>query len=341
MSKKHVDGWSLRATWFQEDAVSDDVRELNRQVEAEFAALPPMHEVPPPKIRANRRERRGILPSFVPMAEGSRWQGCPAAPGGPGQLRISEPEVAPRGVYFHIHGGGWTLGSADEFDKQNQALARATGIVVASVAYRLAPEHRWPAAIDDVMAGLCHVAENAAALFGTDRIAVGGESAGAHLAAVALLRCPDRLRRKIRAAVLTYGCFDLRMTPSMRRWGNRRLVLSTPTVEWFARNLLEGAADPADPAVSPLLGNLAGMPPALFSVGTEDPLLDDSLFMAARWTAAGSPAELRVFPGGIHAFDLFDCALTREFHEVQAEFLVRRLTSSKGAASRQGESHAG
>ena len=319
------EGFLLNPAWFLPDAVAAETLAFNREFERQSSQLPPVHTVPPDVVRAARREGDGIFPPLRPLP-GSRWLDFSGAPGGPGRLRISEPDGAPVGVYLHIHGGGWTLGSADEFDAQNQALAARTGAVVASVAYRLAPEHPWPAAAEDCEAALLHVLARAPGLFGTDRIAIGGESAGAHLAAVTLQRCREAASGRIAGAVLTYGCYDLGLTPSMQRWGERQLVLSTPSVEWFVGNLLANRAKADDPAVSPLLGDLSGMPPALFSIGTEDPLLDDSLFMAGRWAAAGAEAELNVYPGGMHAFDFFDLAITRELRDAEAAFLIRCLS---------------
>ena len=302
---------------FRPEAVAAETRAFNRELERQLAALPPVHRVDPAVTRAARREEGGPFPAFRPRA-GSSWLAIDGAPGGPGRLRISAPAGKPTGIYLHVHGGGWTLGAADEFDRQNQALAARTGALVASVAYRLAPEHPWPAAAADCVAALDWLRAEAGTHFGADRIVIGGESAGAHLAAVTLQRRPG----VVAGAVLTYGCFDLRLTPSMRRWGGRELVLSTPGVAWFIDNLLAGRTSAEDPAVSPLLGDLAGMPPALFSIGTEDPLLDDTLFMAARWEAAGATARLDVYPGGIHAFDLFDLALTRAFRTAEAGFVA-------------------
>lgn len=143
---------------------------------------------------------------------------------------------------------------------------------------------------------------HAGAEFGTSRLLIGGESAGAHLAVTTLLRLRDRhALTPFSAACLTYGAYDLAFTPSARRWGTRNLVLSTPILErfreWYA------PPDLADPDVSPLQADLSRLPPAIFSVGTLDPLLDDTLFMSARWAAAGNVAELEVHPGGIHAFN--------------------------------------
>ena len=323
---------------FLADAAARETLAFNREFESWYAEFPPAHVLPVDEVRAKFREGGGLFPSFGPLP-GSRWLEIPGAPDGPGRLRVSEPEGEPAGVYVHIHGGGWTLGAADDYDAQNQALAARAGIVVASVDYRLAPENPWPAAGDDCAAALGHVLENSREKFGTERVAIGGESAGAHLAAATLQRCRETELSRIAGAILTYGCYDLRLTPSMRNWGDRQLILSTPTVEWFVGNLLANRFSPGDPAVSPLLGDLTGMPPALFSVGTEDPLIDDSLFLANRWAAAGSEAELAVYPGAIHAFDLFDLAVAREFRANEAAFLARCLSRADGAQMQGGDDH--
>ena len=310
---------------FLDESVQTEVRRFNVELEEACAKLPPVYTLPPEVTRKARREGRGLFPLMGPLPEG-RWHEFEGAPGGPGRLRIFEPEGPAHGLYLHIHGGGWVLGAPDEFDAHNQELARAADVVVASVAYRLAPEHPWPAAVDDCEAALRYVLAEGAELFGTDRVVIGGESAGAHLAALTLLRVREEgLTRHLAAAVLTYGCFDLRMTPSVANWGDRLLVLSTPVVEWFIRNFIPDGVHLGDPAVSPLLADLSDMPPALFSVGTVDPLLDDSIFMASRWAAAGAEAELGLYPGGIHAFDCFDLPITGIYRQAVAAFLRRHL----------------
>jgi acetyl esterase/lipase len=161
-------------------------------------------------------------------------------------------------------------------------------------------------------------------------IVISGESAGAHLAAVTLLRLKARgLADRIAGAALTYGVFDLRMTPSMANWGPDNLILSTPVVEWFVDNLTAGdRALRADPALSPLLADLSGLPPSLLTCGTADPLIDDTLFMAARLAAAGVAVETRIVPGGCHGFDLFDLAIAREHHAALAGFARARLDAA-------------
>ena len=229
-------------------------------------------------------------------------------PAGPIRARVFIPDEV-NGVYLHLHGGGWMLGGAHHLDDRNEQLARDCGLAVMSIDYRLAPEHPYPAAPDDCEAAALWLVERSEHEFGTNRLFIGGESAGAHLSAVTMIRLRDRhALLPFRAANLVYGAFDLRFTPTGRNWGSRPVVISTPIMEFF-RDGFVGDSDLTDPDVSPLFADLAGLPPALFTVGTADPLLDDSLFMAARWRMAGGEAELHVVEDAFHAFDYFPTPL--------------------------------
>ena len=182
-----------------------------------------------------------------------------------------------------------------------------------------------PAGPDDCEAAAHWLVENAADRFGSDRLIIGGESAGAHLSLVTMLRLRDRLGScPFEAAVLTYGCFDLRGTPSVRAFGDRPLVLSTAICDWFFDQFLAGA-DPLDPDISPLFADLSGLPPALFTVGDVDPLLDDSTFCYQRYRAAGNDARLDIWPGAIHAWDYFDNAYGRSGRSSIHEYLNDHL----------------
>ncbi|MEL6475875.1 MAG: alpha/beta hydrolase [Pseudomonadota bacterium] len=296
---------------FDHSAVSAETDAFNKDLARKLVAAPRPYDVPIEATRQARAEGRGLFPPAGPL-DGSEWveTGAPGA----GRVRVSRPTGPARGVYLHIHGGGWTFGNPEQSDRYSQRIAAATGMIVVSIQYRLAPEHRWPAQAEDC---------TAAALWALETfdgpVAIGGESAGAHLSVITLLRlrAAGRLDRVV-GAVLNYGIFDLAMTPSAKNWGESYLILSTPVIEWFGENLMAGRADPE---ASPLLADLAGLPPALFQVGTNDPLLDDSLFMAARWQAAGGAADLALVPGGVHAFDCFDLAIAREAHARQDAFL--------------------
>lgn len=277
-------------------AFNENLRQLSREA-------PNITTVTPQELRAARARGESVFGSFATSDRGVERE--IDGPGGPIRLRQILPSGVAKGVLLHFHGGGWVLGNAAEQDMRNLALADRHGIGVVSVEYRLAPEHPHPAAPDDCEAAAVWLIRNCREEFGTDRLAIGGESAGAHLAAVTLIRLRDRHDfTGFRAANLVYGAYDLAMTPSAATWGDEALVLSTEIIEWFREAFVDRALT-REPDVSPLYADLRDMPPALFTVGTLDPLLDDSLFMAQRWVAAGNRAEVAVYPGGVHAFDYF------------------------------------
>jgi len=311
-----------------------DTRAFNAQLERLLASTPAVNTLPVEETRRVRREGGGIFPApvFLPNARTLEIEG----PGGPIGLRIIPPEGESSGAFLHIHGGGWTLSSNDAQDPRLQRLARETGLTVVSVDYRLSPENPYPAAPDDCEAAALWLLgeDGEAAAGGAGVRAIGGESAGAHLAAVTLLRLRDRhaITGAFGAAVLEYGCFDLSMTPSQRLWGERNLVLSEPILRWFADQFVPmyDSEGRRQPDVSPLFADLSDMPPAAFTVGTQDPLLDDTLFMEARWRAAGNATELRVYPEAPHGFILLpmavaDVALSAEYDFLRRTLAVREL----------------
>jgi acetyl esterase len=312
-----------------DEAALAESRAFNDWLTRVLAEQPSAHTVPPEVTRLARREGRSIWPQpvFLPQA---RELAVPARSGDV-RVRVLAPEGEATGVYLHFHGGGWVLGCCDEQDERLWALAEATGLHAISVDYRLAPEHPYPAGPDDCEdAALWLLDDGLTELGAPDRIAIGGESAGAHLAVTTMLRLRDRhgISGRFGAANLVYGVYDLSMTPSQRNWGDRNLVLSTPIMHWFGR-AFTGERDPEqlrDPDLSPLYAELRDLPPALFTVGDLDPLLDDSLFMAARWQAAGNDAELRLWPESIHGFTAFPLALARTANEAQYEFLREALS---------------
>ena len=295
---------------FDPAVISEEIRAQNADIVAKLAALPDPMSVPPAVVRERRRQGLGPFPM---MAASSKAKIIEIdGPAGPIPLRVIAPEK-PRGVYFHIHGGGWTWGTADEQDPWLDRLAERCGLAVVSVEYRLAPENPYPAAPDDCEAAALWVIREAESRFGTSRLFIGGESAGAQLSAVTILRLRDRHGIKpFRGANLFAGCYDLNLTPSVRQWGAERLILNTNDVRVFAQNFVGHVGDRTDPDVSPLYADLKGLPPALFSVGTKDILLDDTLFMASRYAAAGNKTDLALWPGGCHVFIRFDSAMSEQ-----------------------------
>jgi acetyl esterase len=316
---------SIEPTLFSPEAVSPETKAFNEQLEAMLKDLPPIHQREPQEIRDERERGEGTFGPLQLVAEAQ--ERTIAGPSGEVPVRVFVPQTV-HGVYLHIHGGGWVLGRAHHQDVRNWAIARHCEVAVVSVDYRLAPEHPYPAGPDDCETVAVWLAEQSKAEYGAEHLLIGGESAGGHLAAATLLRMRDRHGYTgFRAANLVYGCYDLGMTPSVVRWGTRELILSTPTIAWFLDHFVPEERR-RDPDVSPLYADLSGMPPALFTVGTLDPLLDDSLFMYTRWLAAGNEAELTVYPGGLHGFNAFPTALAQEANARIDAFLTAALVNT-------------
>jgi acetyl esterase len=301
----------------------DETLAFNEQLRALLATIPGVETVPPAVTRRARYDGQSIFPAPVFVDE-ARWIDVPSRGGGL-RVRVIAPDGEAKGVYLHIHGGGWTIGAPDLHDADLSRLARDTGLVVASPEYRLAPEHPYPAAPDDCEDVALWLRGGGAAELGAPAaLSIGGESAGAHLAVVTILRLRDKhaAPNAFRAANLVYGAYDLGGTPS--RWLLADApVLTDAGMTWFTDNFLpeHPVGQRRDPDISPLYADLRGLPPALFTVGTADPLLDDTLFMAARWSAAGNDADLRVYADGVHGFNAFPIGIGIAANEAQTEFL--------------------
>lgn len=332
LRKYQVGAFRMDPFVFSNQAISDETAQSVAELEALLKDMPQVYDIGAPAMRELRRQGKGLL-GMQPPSGIAEWRTA-RANGLDVPIRVFLPKEI-RGVYLHIHGGGHTLGGADLQDQSLEALATTLGAAVVSVEYRLAPEHPWPAGADDCEAAAMWLVDHIRSEFGAERAVIGGESAGAHLAAVALLRLRDkRGTTGFCGANLVYGVYDMSFTPSLRNWGDRRLVINTPVARWFGENLLPpdrfDMDARRDPSISPLFAALRGMPPALFTVGTLDPLLDDSLFMAQRWAQAGAEAELAVWPGGVHAFDILDIAIAREARARMADFVSARLDAPAG-----------
>ena len=304
------------------DSALEENRQFNARLEELLATVPSVDVLGAVETRRARAEGRSLFPAPEILPQGRDR----AIPGRAGDLavRVLVPDQV-EGVFLHIHGGGWVLGGANQQDVGLWRLATQARVAVVSVDYRLAPEHPFPAGPDDCEDAALWLVERARSEFGTDRLAIGGESAGAHLSVLTLLRLRDRhgVRGAFGAASLVYGCYDLSMTPSQRLWGDRYLVLSGPVIRWFVEQFLPGVDPEArrSPGISPLYADLAGLPPAQFVVGTLDPLLDDSLFMAERWEAAGNESRLLVYPEAVHGFTLFPMQVAEQANKAQADFV--------------------
>ena len=310
---------------FTDEAVSDETRAFNAGLQEMLLGMPDMTQFDPAQIRQARREGKSWMGPVV-YSDQARTITIDG-PAGDLELRVIAVDE-PNGVYLHIHGGGWVLGAADLSDVGNEAMARDANVTVVSVEYRLAPEDPYPAGVDDCVAAAKWLIENCLAEYGTDRLTIGGESAGANLAAAVLLRTCDEIGYTDWAAAnLVYGSYLPHGTPSVNQWDTRGLILDPDSMTWFGEHYTGGRTiDLRDPSFSPLYGKLDDMPPALFTIGTWDPLVDDTLFMAMRWMVAGNETELEIYPGGTHAFDAFPTTIARQARTRMHEFIQKAVS---------------
>jgi acetyl esterase len=226
-------------------------------------------------------------------------------PGPDGSLpvRIYRPEGAPRGAIVYFHGGGWVIGNIEVVDAPCRALAAATGCVVVSAQYRLAPESAYPAAVEDCYAVTRWVAEHLADL-GTEPagLVVAGDSAGGNLAAVVALMARDRQGPEIAFQALVYPATDLaEMATESYRENGEGYLLTADSMRWFRDHYVPDEARRSEPYCSPARAeDLSGLPPAFVATMEFDPLRDDGEAYAERLREAGVPVTVARYDGQVH-----------------------------------------
>lgn len=227
-------------------------------------------------------------------------------PAGPLRARLYLPRGRRAGLPLVVffHGGGWVVGDLDTHDGACRLLAEQAGAGVLSIDYRLAPEHRFPAAVEDAIASFRWAAANAARLgFDTSRVAVAGDSAGGNLAAtVAIAAARDGGPAPV-AQLLLYPVADLsRKHPSYRLFAEG-FFLTEADMDWYKAHYLRSAGDASEPAASPLLApDVSGVAPAVVATAGFDPLRDEAEAYARRLESSGVRVRLRRFPGQVHGF---------------------------------------
>jgi len=313
------------ALWSDElEAMRPKLREEADAFISSFVSEPDDPSLPVPERIAKQRAVADARVMGSEMAVDREVSG----PAGPLRLRTFVPDQVDA-VFLHIHGGGFVTGSPEMTDLLHEILSKELNLAFVSVDYRLAPEHPYPAGPDDCEAAALWLLEHGDHEFGSARLLIGGESAGAHLAACTLLRLRDRHDAADRfcGANLVFGIYDLGGTPSQRGVPERPDLLTAEQIKYFAELFTPGRSieERRDPDVSPLYADLHDLPPALFTVGTDDHLVDDTLFMAARWALAGNEAELVVYPETPHGGIGMPSVLERWFPHL-TDFL-RRVSS--------------
>ncbi len=266
-----------------------------------------MEQMTPQEIRADRVAHADVMAVLGgPLQEVTRVEDRTIP--GPAHtipIRVYWPEAGnklPALVYYH--GGGWVFGSLDSVDRSCRALANASGCVIISVDYRLAPEHKFPAAVEDADAALRYVAEHAAEFnIDPNRIAVGGDSAGGNLAAVVCLMARDRGGPKIAFQLLVYPVTDYDDDrPSSQEFAQGHF-LTRPMMDYFWGHYLAGPEDGRRPYASPInADSLAGLPPAMVITAECDPIRDQGESYAQRLRESGVSVSVKRYEGAIHAF---------------------------------------
>ncbi len=285
----------------------------------EQRGVPPVHTLTPEEARRAYLERRHITQPQPPAVAQVRPLQAPG-PHGAIPLRLYLPLSAavradvsghgqPSGalpVLVFFHGGGWVIGDLDSHDTLCRELANGAGIAVVAVDYRMGPEHRFPAAVDDCIAATYWVHSQAAEL-GLDpaRMAVGGDSAGGNLAAVVAIAVRDGAPLKLAYQLLIYPATDMRRSAPSHTHNGQGYLLTQDTMRYFHDHYITQPEHDHDWRASPLLhANLANLPPALVLTAGYDPLRDEGLHYAQRLTEAGNRATHLSFERQIHGFIL-------------------------------------
>ncbi|GGN50207.1 acetylhydrolase [Streptomyces albiflavescens] len=229
------------------------------------------------------------------------------------QERMPEPEPEPyadpvrlpvhRPTVVFFHGGGWVIGGLDTHDPIARALCRDAGAVVVSVDYRLAPEARFPAAVDDAYAALCWAAEHIGELGGEPgALVAAGDSAGGNLAAVAALIARDRGGPELALQVLVYPATDVRPRGDTSRWDGAGYFLTPAHGRWFVEQYFGSDGDRAHPHASPLVADPHGLAPAHIVTAGFDLLCDEGRSYAAKLSKSGIRVTEDHYPGMFHGF---------------------------------------
>ena len=270
------------------------------------AGRPQFEELGPVKARQQMREIRAALKQEVPQVAEVRDVSVPSKAGAvPTRLyrgATAAGTAQPLLVFFH--GGGWVFGDIETHDNLCRALANSAVCTVISVDYRLAPEHKFPAAVDDCFAVVTWAHANASTL-GIDpaRIAVGGDSAGGNLAAVVAMLAQQVGSPRISLQALFYPVTDLAMDTVSYAQQGKDYNLTEAAMRWFRDLYLSSEADIADWRVSPLRArDLAKLPPAYIAIAGCDPLHDDGVAFAKALERAGVSDTLKDYPGQMHGF---------------------------------------
>ena len=284
---------------------ADKLSPKARAIVDQIAALPQLPTLTPVEARG-----RPVPLEAAPEAVGSVTARTIPGPAGPMAVRIYRPKDAMRAALVYFHGGGWVVGSLESADASCRALANRSRCVVISIDYRLAPETKFPGAVDDAYAATRWVADNAAELrIDPTKIAVGGASAGGNLAAAVGLVAREKGGPKIAFQLLTVPVAELSSKAESHRQFAEGYGLSAADMTWYATHYVRTSADADEPYASVLRADLRELPPAFVITAECDPLRDDGEAYAKKLRGLGIRASYKRYPGMFHGFMSFPAVL--------------------------------
>ncbi|MCJ1249338.1 hypothetical protein MMC30_006561 [Trapelia coarctata] len=317
----------------QPSAIDPAQIEFNKYLISVLEGGPQWYEVGAEQYRALRREGKTHFPKPIVLDAGKSFSIPSREKGRDIPCRLMMPEGGkPVGVYMFIHGGGWVLVSENDGDPLLKFIADAANLAVISIGYRLAPEHPFPQGPEDCFDAAMWLVDHAEAELGAPLKFIGGESAGGHLTVLTTFHLLEtRPQFHLAGLVLNFGAYDLTLLPMAKNF-DQPLVLTPKIMDYFLEAFLPGIPmeQRKDPSISPFYKDLRGLklPSALFSCGTADCLLDDTVMMAVKWQMAGGEAITRLFPGAPHGFIAFPpdkLAAANEWRELAGEYLRAKL----------------
>lgn len=271
-------------------------------IETLDSGFPPVHTMTGAQARAAIRSRFVANPQPQQVTSVADHQ--VPVDNGRIDVRVYRPDASePLPLLVYAHGGGFVFCDLDSHDGLCRNLANLIPAVVVSVAYRLAPEHRWPTAAEDLYATTRWAVDHAAE-FGADpsRVVVGGDSAGGNLAAVTTLMARDRGGPDLAAQLLLYPVIAADFDTDSYQLFGKGFYNPRPALQWYWDQYVPAIGDRQNPYASPLHGDLSGLPPAVVVLAGHDPLYDEGIAYADALEAAGVPVTRRPFEGGIHGF---------------------------------------
>jgi acetyl esterase/lipase len=279
----------------------DKLHPKARAIVDQISALPQLPTLSPAEARG-----RPVPLEAAPEGVGTVTARSIPGPGGPLAVRIYRPKDALRAALVYFHGGGWVIGSLDSADASCRVLTNRSRCVVISIDYRLAPENKFPAALDDAYAATRWVADSASDLrIDPTRVAVGGSSAGGNLAAAVALMARERGGPGIAFQLLTVPVTELSSKAASHREFAEGYGLSAADMTWYGTHYVRTPADADDPYASVLRADLHGMPPAFVITAECDPLRDDGEAYAEKLRKLGIRASYKRYPGMFHGFMSF------------------------------------